>query len=281
MLKSTLIATDFSGEAEAARHRAARIARETGTGGTLLHVLPASLPVEMHLQAAPQAQKALALLADEMARDGLQFLPRLASGEIADELAKAALGHDLIVAGARGEDLLLDFALGRTSTHLVQQSERPVLIVKRRPQEAYRRVVAAVDCTEPSFHAAEFGLQIAPNAEADFVHAFEVPYESSMRLGGATEDMVLRYRNEAQQQAMAAMNALVERLAPGARARQTVVRGYPSRVILECARRHEAELIIIGKHAAGIVERAMIGSVSLQVLEQAACDVLVVPEKAS
>jgi nucleotide-binding universal stress UspA family protein len=69
MTNTALVAADFSGESEAARHRTARIAGETGMTGTILHVLPASLPADLHLQAATQAQKALAVVADEMKRE--------------------------------------------------------------------------------------------------------------------------------------------------------------------------------------------------------------------
>ena len=55
--------------------------------------------------------------AGEMAREGLNFEPCLISGEVAHELIKAAKQHDMIIAGARGEEILLDFGLGRTSIH--------------------------------------------------------------------------------------------------------------------------------------------------------------------
>lgn len=279
-MKSALIATDFSGEAEAARRRAASIAKETGLHGAIVHVLPASLPVEMHVQSASQAQKALSLVAGEMKGDGLSFEPRLLSGDVAGELADAARSYDMVIAGARGEDVLLDFALGRISTRLVRGCTRPVLIVKRPPDGPYRRVVAAVDFSEPSFVAAACGAQIAPNAEFNLVHAFEVEFESGLRRGGATEDKIDTYRRAAREKAIAEMARFAARLSLAPRQMlPTAAIGYPSRIILKSAEQGNAELIVIGKHSAGLVERMLIGSVSLQVLELAKCDVLVVPEK--
>lgn len=281
-MKSALIATDFSAEAEAARRRAASIARETGLGGTIVHVLPASLPADMHLEAASQAQKALALVTEEMTRDGLRFEPHLASGQVADALASAARQHDMIVAGARGEDVLLAFSLGRTSTRLVRQCDQPVLIVKRPPDEPYRRVVVAVDFSEPSYAAAAFGTRVAPNATFTCVNAFEVEFESILTRGGATQERIEEHRRQAHEAAMAKMSAFAARLPlPTSAAKQIVVRGYPSRVILDWTDREAAQLVVIGKHAAGIVERTLVGSVSLRVLELAKCDVLVVPEQNS
>jgi nucleotide-binding universal stress UspA family protein len=50
-------------------------------------------------------------------------------------------------------------------------------------------------------------------------------------------------------------------------------------VILDCAAQAGAQFIAIGKHAAGVVERLLVGSVALKVLEMAPCDVLIVPER--
>jgi nucleotide-binding universal stress UspA family protein len=280
-MKSALIATDFSAEAGAATHRGASIAGEIGLQGALVHVLPGTLPTELHVRAASQAQLALAVVTGELKAAGLEFEPRLLSGDVVGELVRAAAGFDLVLAGARGEDVL-DFALGRTSARLVRESTRPTLIVKRPGDAPYRRVVAAVDFTEPSRAAAVCGARVAPQADFHFVHAFEVEFESSLRLAGAEEATVETYRRQAHEKAMRAMDAFCRAAAlPRERVWPALTRGYPPRVILERARQADAQLIVIGKHAAGAIEHALIGSVALQVLEMAECDVLVVPERSA
>jgi nucleotide-binding universal stress UspA family protein len=277
-LATALVATDFSDEAGCALRRAARMARETGMRGALVHVLPASLPPGMHVRAGAQARQMLALLTDEMKRQDLAFEPRLLSGNVAGRLAEAASEFDMAVAGAHGADVLLDFALGRTSTRLVRQSRRPTLIVKCPAEESYRRVVAAVDFSEPSREACALALQVAPQADVFLVNAFEVEFESSLRLASVPQDELQFYRSEARHRAMDAMEQLVRELAlPPERISRVVERGLPPKVILDCAAKTDAELIVLGKHAAGIVEQFLIGSVALQVLERARCDVLVVP----
>jgi nucleotide-binding universal stress UspA family protein len=277
-VESALIATDFSEEAGYALRRTAAIASQTGLHGALVHVLPGSLPSSMHVHAASQAQQALVLLAEEMNREGLRFEPRLLSGDITGALVQAASEFDMVLAGARGEGLLPDFALGRTSTRLVRHSGRPTLIVKQPPEGPYQRVVAAVDFSQPSREAAAWALQLAPKAEFHFVHAFEVEFESTLRLAGAKEEVVHAYRREAREQAAAAMDEFAGRLPlPPERIWRTVSRGYPPRLIVDCATQVGAQLVVVGKHAAGIVEKLFVGSVALRVLETAQCDVLVVP----
>src|SRR5699024_5624914 len=138
------------------------IAREAPWRVHLLHVLPASLPPDLHVASAGRAQEALAAQAEALARHGVSAAPQLGSGLVAAELVKAAAAHDLIVLGARGQDVLRDFATGRTALRVVRESRRPVLLVKHAPEGPYRRAVAAVDFSEPSFHAAGRGLALAP-----------------------------------------------------------------------------------------------------------------------
>jgi nucleotide-binding universal stress UspA family protein len=279
---SLLIATDFSTEAGYATRRAAAIAREAPWSVHLLHVLPASLPPALHVAAAGRAQEALAAVAEALGRNGVPVSPQLGSGDVAAELAKAAAAHELIVLGARGQDVLRDFATGRTALRVVRESRQPVLLVKHAPEGPYRRVVAAVDFSEPSFHAAGRGVVLAPRAQFDLLNAFEVEFESSLRLAGVASDHVERYRHEARENAMAALEAFAGRLGVSrGRVWPVATHGYPARVICDHAARTGAELIVIGKHCAGLVERTLIGSVALQVLENAPCDVLVVPEGAA
>lgn len=278
-LESALIATDFSQEAGSAARRAASITRETGIHAALVHVLPGSLPPDMHVRAASKAQQALAVVVEELEAEGVAFEPQLLSGNVDAELARAASEVDFVIAGARGEDVLLDFAMGRTSVRLVRGSRRPILVVKRAPEGPYRRVLAAVDFSEPSRAATAFGTLVAPRADLDLVHAFEVEFESILRGVGVEEENIERYRSEARAKATTAMEEFARGLAvPHERIASVVTRGYPPRVILDRADESGAQLIVIGKHAAGVVERVLVGSVALQVLEGARCDVLVVPE---
>jgi len=55
--------------------------------------------------------------------------------------------------------------------------------------------------------------------------------------------------------------------------------GLPVSVITEYAREKEIDLIVIGTHARGVLNRIFMGSVSKAVMERAPCPVLMVPWK--
>jgi universal stress protein A len=52
--------------------------------------------------------------------------------------------------------------------------------------------------------------------------------------------------------------------------------GDPGRMIVKVAEANDADLIVVGSHTAGALERFFVGSVSDSVKHRAACDVLVV-----
>ena len=62
---------------------------------------------------------------------------------------------DLIVLGEPGKKGLKEHFVGTIAERVARHSDRPVLIVKRRPNDAYRRVLVAVDFSEAASRAAQ------------------------------------------------------------------------------------------------------------------------------
>ena len=82
---------------------------------------------------------------------------------------------DLIVLGEPGKKGLKEYFVGTTAERVARHSDRPVFIVKRRPNDAYRRVLVAVDFSEVASRALKAAYEIAPRAEFLAVHAWQVP----------------------------------------------------------------------------------------------------------
>ena len=53
--------------------------------------------------------------------------------------------------------------------------------------------------------------------------------------------------------------------------------GDPARMLVEYAAATEADLLVVGKRGAGVIERMVLGSVASRVIHEAHCPVLVVP----
>lgn len=56
-----------------------------------------------------------------------------------------------------------------------------------------------------------------------------------------------------------------------------VVYGFPARELVEAS--HDADLVVVGSRGGGGFSRLMLGSVSSQVVEHAACPVVVIPHE--
>jgi nucleotide-binding universal stress UspA family protein len=278
-VESVLVASDFSDEARWALLRCGCLVRQCRLQGTLVHVLPDSLPPAFHVKAAAQAHHLLGLLCEEMAHRDAQFEPLLLEGEVAEQLAHAAADHQLLVVGAHGQDLLRDFAFGRTTERIVRQCGKPVLVVKRGPEEDYRSVLVAVDPASPSRRGIRYAMQLAPRAQIHLLCAFEVEFESTLRLAGAEQSEIFAYRRDAREKAVHELDLLIRELAlPPGRIARSVEHGYAPRVILNHETQTGAELVVVGKHRAQLIEELVIGSVAMQILEKAQCDVLIVPD---
>ena len=87
-----------------------------------------------------------------------------------------------------------------------------------------------------------------------------------------------KLRKEAEDQ----LNKLRRHVPPGLTITTEVRSGYGAEYeICETARKRKSDLIVIGRHGAGPIRRAMMGSTAERVVRHASCPVLVVREKTS
>jgi nucleotide-binding universal stress UspA family protein len=288
-VRTILAATDLSGPARHAVERAAWLARErAGTKLTLCHVFslpalerfrrilePGAEKVEQSLLAG--AEKELAELARELERrHGTAAATRLTVGRALDDIPAAAreLDADLLVMGARGAHFVREFLLGSTTERVLRRTRCPLLAVKQRPHEPYRRVLVPVDFSAYSAPAIRLARALAPQAEVTVLHAFEVELESKMQFAGVAEETIRHYRARARQDAADAMQALLASVPEGPLA-PMVVHGPAGTAILEAEQNVGADLIVLGKHGQSVMEELLLGSVTKHVLAHSACDVLV------
>jgi nucleotide-binding universal stress UspA family protein len=139
-------------------------------------------------------------------------------------------------------------------------------------------VRAPVDFSPYSATVLATAAAIAPAAEIQVCHAFDLPFEGKLWLAGVADDEINRYRAEARRQALTDIQQLVESL-PALKQRTAlpvVMRGDPARVVLDQEAICDADLIVIGKQGNSALEEFLLGSVTRHVLANSKCDVLVV-----
>lgn len=286
-LTPIVAATDFSAAAGQAVRRAALIAQRLGAEMHLLHVVhpldlypgpdPAAdfrMNYEQALQAAGKTR--LDNLAARLRKDfAIPVVAATRIGRAHTEIADyaAAKGAGLVVAGARGENTLLDLLMGSTASRLLRLATCPVLIVKNAKVEPYRSAIAAVDFSPGSIHALELARAVASGARIEVLHVYDTEHDDRMRQAGMDEAFILDRQARVLKDAE---NRLDIKLA-GVNDRNItrhVMAAYPAAAICDRARTLRADLIVLGRHGKSGMQELLLGSVSKDIASAADCDVL-------
>jgi nucleotide-binding universal stress UspA family protein len=289
-VKTILAATDFSRPAFAAVRRAALIARNHDAKLELLHVIPDSFsssawnevhaalgPVEMDLRRFIQ-DSFDALVLQIGTETGVRANPFVCEGKPFAEIAarSEAIDADLVVVGAHGETFLTPL-LGTTAHRVLRLSHRPVLLVKQTPSvgsgaaSAYRHMVIATDFSADSACAAHAARRLFPETIATFLHVYQVPFEAKLT-HTVSEQALERYRLIAADRAQNELAAFAD---SNLRDALRIVRhGAPGLRIREYATETGADLIVTGSEEIPRLQSALLGSVSLDLITEAKCDVL-------
>lgn len=284
-----LAATDFSAPARHAAERAARVAHETGAALALLHVLPGGSlaelrqwlgtghALEQQLRSETLAQLQQAAQALQRERGG-PVATLQASGTAFEEIAREAERQDaaVIVLGARGAGFLRRLVLGSTSERLLRRSTRPLLVVRQKPHEPYRRALVAIDFSAWSPGTVQAVRLVAPGARLLLFSVFQVPFEDKLRFAGVAAATVEHYRRQARAEALQRLHTLAQQagLQAGAWEPQ-VAEGDASMRIVEAEQALDCDLVVLGKHGQSATEELLLGSVTKHVLAEGSADVLV------
>lgn len=289
-IKSILTAVDFSEDSRKAVSRTFLLARDHSARLELLHIVSDSALQaigelfqphgDQRTRLIERAENLLSELSTEFDADsrvGAQLSVRI--GTVLDEITAASKEADLLVLGAHGWNPLRDLILGTTAERLLRSGSGPVLIVKRPALEHYRRVIVPVDFTPHSAVALKAALAVAPDADINIVHAYDVPLERKLWLADVPEEQIEQFRNEARQKALDKVVSLRKEFGlQQQRMYHHLEKGDAASVILGREASSGADLIIVGKHRRSYAGELLLGGVTRHVLSGAKCDVLVVHE---
>ncbi|HEY0664470.1 MAG TPA: universal stress protein [Gallionella sp.] len=292
MSKPQLIiaATDFSARAQRAVQQAAHLAQVWQARLNLVHVFNDS--IWAHLRSvydplhrpdadpAGNARNRLAALGEQVAREsGLSVETDLLHGRASQQIGAyaASSGAGMLVVGEHGESLVSRMVLGGTALKVLEAARIPVLLVRRATPD-YRSVLVATDFSASSARAARLSLDCFPQARHSLVHAWMVPFEASMRMGGARDEDIEHYREREFATASAELDTFVQQCGKDrGDMQQLALYGAPAAVVLDQAEAGACDLIAIGKHGGDYTEELLLGSVTQNILYHAECDVLLSP----
>jgi nucleotide-binding universal stress UspA family protein len=141
------------------------------------------------------------------------------------------------------------------------------------PRAVPRRVLVATDTSATSEGAERAGIEIAATVGASLIFMSVIDPSRLQLPGGLFHTRVdqVRARREAALAALVA-TARQQRI----RTQYLIWEGEPGASVIEAADAEDADIIIIGSHARGLVGRLLLGSVSSYVVEHARRPVVVI-----
>ncbi|MFZ5510020.1 MAG: universal stress protein [Pseudomonadota bacterium] len=290
-LRTVVLATDFSAGARRAMERIPGLGLTANHRVLLAHVWDESLWQQAKALFGAQlragalqeaAEKELAAWQAELERRAaVRVVTHLLRGSPTEEIVALARAEqaDLIVLGGYGEHRLRDLLLGGTALAVLSGSPCAVLAVRRDGAGAYANVLIATDLSDTSARAVKTALALFPGASHRLLHAYQVPFESRLRMGGAGEEEIAHFRERAAQEAARRLEAFAADCGPEAAQRlsRSAVFGHPTSVIHEAVRQGAPDLLVLGRHRGSRLEERVLGSVTQHALYYAPCDLLLVP----
>ena len=195
---------------------------------------------------------------------------------------------DFIVLGSRGHGALAGAILGSVTRGLADLRRWPLLVVSDSNNAAsHGAVVCGVTAPlEDAVLAARSAERLArrlrkplilghvPKEEEDSERRFESG--GFLSAPGASLPAVVVSRAE-ESRAARFLDAVASRLEGAVDLRKEILSGSPATALIELAAEEGAEAIVVGRRAIGAMRSAIRGSVSLDVIRDADCPVMVVP----
>jgi nucleotide-binding universal stress UspA family protein len=283
-LENIVAGVDGSRQSVEAASFACRLAEAVGAKCTIIHATPGLQAPSELLGIASGEQTPTQHLRNQARRKIRSRLRKAVPPNVLDRLevevgraprvlAEAAQRRaaDLVVVGAKRRARLVRPLVGSVVPYLLRAVDVPVLLAT--PSEGIpRRIVVAVDlsdATEPTLaYAMEFGGRLKGDVRAIHVVEPEVlPPALPVRI-----DLEQYYRRS--------KDAFAERLKTVSADRSlnhVVRRGKAAEEIAEEAADWSADLVVVGSHGKGLVDRLLLGSTAMRLAHLLPASILVIP----
>lgn len=138
----------------------------------------------------------------------------------------------------------------------------------------YRKMLIAIDGSEPSIHALKESLRLADREKSCLTAICVTPFRENInRAGYVSEQMSIPCEAIERARVIASDNNINIRFV-----HET---GIIHEQILNAAKEYDCDLIIMGRHKIHGLEQILTGSVTANILSISHCDVLIVPHESS
>lgn len=197
------------------------------------------------------------------------------------------IGAGMLVMGTHGASGFQHLVLGSVTEKVLRRARCPVLTVPPRMRVAtalpFQRILCPIDFSDSSLAALEWAWSLAQESGATvtLLHVIEWPWDEPPappfeKIPGHEARQLMQFRKAAEASSRQHLLSLVPDNLRGRCSSEPLVRhGKAHREVLSAAEGH-ADLIVMGVHGRNVVDLAMFGSTTNQVVRGASCPVLTV-----
>lgn len=296
-LRTVLIGTSLGSESDSVVRSGLAVARAAGARVHLVHAFPDGPQL-----AGPEAglgedfTEEMRSWCEEKLREQTGRLglgePELAEAEAVAGAPHRVLvetaqrtGADLIVVGATDSGPLAVELLGSTADRVLRKATCPVLLVRDSLPVPPRRVLAPVDLSPLSGDAFRCGMdllaQLAKGAEIEVRAVYALSFMDKLaerhRKGGTVSLEEAEGRSGEELRRF----VLENRADVPFEVETALLPGEARFELLHELREHPADLVVLGTHGRGGLDRLMMGSVASAIARKAPCSVLLISPEAA
>ncbi len=269
MLSKILVPVDGSALGARAVPCAARLARPTNAGVTLIEAVP-DLALIQHAEAE------LAHAVERLRHQGSAATAAVHCGDPASVILDGVQDRraDLIVMSTHGRSGVGRWLYGSVADSVLRRSSVPVLLVPATCDRALDRqgpirIVVALDGSELSAEVLAPAAAVAQALGAEMVLLRVVEQHDYGMYAGATTGLT-DHAEERRAEAQRLLEAMVDELRlAGHTARARAIVGHPAETIATTAREEQASAIAMATHGRGGLVRFVLGSVATGTLRRA------------
>jgi nucleotide-binding universal stress UspA family protein len=231
-----------------------------------------------------EAQRTVKKVSERLARAGMSVEAVVLRGRPATAIVDRArrIHADLVVVGSRGHSTIESMLLGSVSAEVVDHAPAPVLVARGRRIE---RIVLGWDGSSCATRAADllssWPIFAGSRVRVVSVTDVEIPWWTGFPEAGSPEMMPMYVEAvdaSRKQHDELARNMAAKLESAGLAAEADRRDGDAATEILAAASASKADLILMGTHGRTGLKRLVLGSVARNVLQHAACSVLIVRE---
>jgi nucleotide-binding universal stress UspA family protein len=177
-----------------------------------------------------------------------------------------------IILGLGRHGTLGRIVAGDTIARVLRHAAAPLVAVPFRHASLPRRGIVAVDFGVPSLTAMRRAALLIGAGALHIVHV-----RPEIEIPATDPDSWSQIYELGAQSLTKKLTADLEVEFPEVHVKTAFLRGHASTQLLEYAERIDADLIAVGQHGHGVVDRFLFGSVAQEVVRSARCAVLVTP----